>query len=811
MKLLPQIGGRGLVLSLYRTRPSDEARVIVDMAREAAKFGLATQFYQILGDFSMMCLIETTYYDLWAQKPQLDAVLNVEHYALLEWGGTNCLGAAKGKDDRLLPEDGIPLILVVSCTLREDVFLRNQEFRLSCLDYERHAVQVTSEVLRSFNQSDDRFQFGVFSNYGGAAQITVILSGETPKILFEAADAISALETHWLRDHGKPELVFADTECLFGVNWSAIDVRLYHQREMKKKKNRPEVMKLEEAVGFRPESRVRLQKEKIRPLILISAREVLRARSFDRLKSALAGLPGVTITDGCTADAVVLFDKEISLADYLTKYVEGFYFQCPDDLVSSHTIVLWPTPKAIDSDVVALKKCVGKRLDTTTKQLPKSYRYIWKRLSDELRLFAQNLHDICEFISSPSNRNIYLRDVRRWGMGILDKVYRMNEEAGDERMIEEIIEFLRGIPLEQLIFTFDSAYRQRHLTRFPASDARLPDQVQHNFHIQRIMASLNVLTNAILFHLGSKDVSLCYASGLSYFCCDPTVGTIAVPQHCIYDPSYWIFVFHEVIHYHLLSSPSGSALIGALSSPDNSIPENAVDRQWAADRFSLSQDILSDLIWYSCFVKPTNNQLDSVFLLALRYLGSEDRRTGNEHLKTHEKNHFMLLRMYIMYLYDNGQINNLPDFKREVVFEKRLTDFWALISKVVDNEPKIFFYTMRPAPEESFLKVLDILHDPDNQEMLYITIKAFIDIRKEFLKSAEKDLKRDERLALFKLIYDNALECFRKKTECYYLRKRSKSSVKARTIIIDNTRDIFNRNTTTILSCWDWGTEDVHG
>jgi hypothetical protein len=51
---------------------------------------------------------------------------------------------------------------VVSCTLREDVFLRNQEFRLSCLDYERHAVQVTSEVLRSFNQSDDRFQFGVF-------------------------------------------------------------------------------------------------------------------------------------------------------------------------------------------------------------------------------------------------------------------------------------------------------------------------------------------------------------------------------------------------------------------------------------------------------------------------------------------------------------------------------------------------------------------------------------------------------------------------------------------------------------------------
>jgi hypothetical protein len=45
-------------------------------------------------------------------------------------------------------------------------------------------------------------------------QITVILSGETPKILFEAADAISALETHWLRDHGKPELVFADNRML---------------------------------------------------------------------------------------------------------------------------------------------------------------------------------------------------------------------------------------------------------------------------------------------------------------------------------------------------------------------------------------------------------------------------------------------------------------------------------------------------------------------------------------------------------------------------------------------------------------------
>jgi hypothetical protein len=57
------------------------------MARELPSLGLATQFYQILGDFSMMCLIETTYYDLWAQKPQLDAVLNVEHYALLEWGG----------------------------------------------------------------------------------------------------------------------------------------------------------------------------------------------------------------------------------------------------------------------------------------------------------------------------------------------------------------------------------------------------------------------------------------------------------------------------------------------------------------------------------------------------------------------------------------------------------------------------------------------------------------------------------------------------------------------------------------------------
>jgi hypothetical protein len=60
------------------------------------------------------------------------------------------------------------------------------------------------------------------------------------------------------------------------------------------------------------------------------------------------------------------------------------------------------------------------------------------------------------------------------------------------------------------------------------------------------MASLNVLTNAILFHLGSKDVSLCYASGFSYFCCDPTVGTIAVPQHCIYDPSYCILYFTKL-------------------------------------------------------------------------------------------------------------------------------------------------------------------------------------------------------------------------------------------------------------------------
>jgi hypothetical protein len=161
---------------------------------------------------------------------------------------------------------------------------------------------------------------------------------------------------------------------------------------------------------------------------------------------------GVTITDGCTADAVVLFDKEISLADYLTKYVEDFIFSVRMIWVSSHTIVLWPTPKAIDSDVVALRSVLAN--DWT--QLRSSFRKAIAIFGSDYRMSCVSLRKICMIFVSlsqvhPIGISICVMCVAgEWASWI--KYIGMNEEAGDERMIEEIIEFLRGIPLETTDF-----------------------------------------------------------------------------------------------------------------------------------------------------------------------------------------------------------------------------------------------------------------------------------------------------------------------------------------------------------------------